>query len=282
MPSKPKVVRTVKALRAAVRRWREAGERVAIVPTMGALHEGHLTLARKAKDKAQRTVVTIFVNPTQFAANEDLGRYPRDEAGDLAKLGPAGVDLVYAPERAMMYPEGFATRIEPAGAAEGLESVSRPHFFGGVATIVAKLLLQSGADYAMFGEKDYQQLMVVKQLVRDLDIACEIVGVPAVRAADGLALSSRNAYLSTEQREIAPALYRTLGEVAEALKSGAETQKPIRAGKRKLIAAGFRVDYLELRDALTLTAADGHDGRPRRLLAAAYLGRIRLIDNVAV
>jgi pantoate--beta-alanine ligase len=282
MPSKPKVVRTVKALRAAVRRWREAGERVAVVPTMGALHDGHLTLARRAKAKAQRVIVTIFVNPAQFAAHEDLGRYPRDEAGDVASLGSAGVDLVYAPQLETMYPEGFATRIVPAGAADGLESATRPHFFGGVATVVAKLLLQSGADYAMFGEKDYQQLMVVTQLVRDLDIACEIVGVPTERAIDGLALSSRNAYLTAEERAIAPALYRVLGEIAAALRAGGETRKALATGKRSLTAAGFVVDYLELRRAGTLApVAEGERG-PRRLLAAAYLGKTRLIDNVAV
>jgi pantoate--beta-alanine ligase len=282
MPAQPKVVRTIKTLRAAVRRWREAGETIAVVPTMGALHEGHLTLIRRARDKAGRVIVTIFVNPAQFAQNEDLGRYPRDEAGDLAKIAATGADLVYAPERAVMYPEGFATRIVPTGAAEGLESRTRPHFFGGVATVVAKLLLQSGADYAMFGEKDYQQLMVVKQLVRDLDIPSEIVGVATQRAADGLALSSRNAYLSVKERAIAPALFRVLGETAAALRAGGETRKALATAKRSLAAAGFKVDYLELRDARTLEAVEELDGRPRRLLAAAWLGKTRLIDNIAV
>jgi pantoate--beta-alanine ligase len=282
MPAQPKVVRTIKTLRAAVRRWREVGDTVAVVPTMGALHEGHLTLIRRARDKADRVIVTIFVNPAQFAQNEDLGRYPRDEAGDLAKIAATGADLVYAPERAVMYPEGFATRIVPTGAAEGLESRTRPHFFGGVATVVAKLLLQSGADYAMFGEKDYQQLMVVKQLVRDLDIPSEIVGVATQRAADGLALSSRNAYLSVEERAIAPALFRVLGETAAALRAGGEARKALATAKRSLAAAGFKVDYLELRDARTLEAVEERDGRPRRLLAAAWLGKTRLIDNIAV
>jgi pantoate--beta-alanine ligase len=282
MPAKLKVVRTVKALRATVRGWRAEGDKIAVVPTMGSLHEGHLELVRVARQRAGRVVVTIFINPAQFAAGEDLGRYPRDELGDLARLAPAGADLVYAPGPGIMYPEGFATRIVPSGAADGLESATRPHFFGGVATVVAKLILQSGADYAMFGEKDYQQLMVVKQLVRDLDIACEIVGVPTERAADGLALSSRNAYLSAEERAVAPALYRVLGETAAALRAGGETRKALATGKRCLTAAGFKVDYLALRHAATLApVAEGERG-PRRLLAAATLGRTRLIDNVAV
>jgi pantoate--beta-alanine ligase len=282
MRAKPKVVRTVKSLRAAVARWRTAKESVAVVPTMGALHEGHLALIRRAHDKADRVIVTIFVNPLQFAAHEDLGRYPRDEAGDVARIAAAGTDLVYAPERAVMYPEGFATEIVPAGAALGLESGTRPHFFAGVATVVAKLLLQSGADYAMFGEKDYQQLAVVKQLVRDLDIPTAIIGVATERAVDGLALSSRNAYLSPEERAIAPALFRVLGETAAALRAGEETRKALAAANRSLAAAGFRVDYLELRQPETLAPIAQGDPGPRRLLVAAYLGTTRLIDNVAV
>jgi pantoate--beta-alanine ligase len=282
MPARPKIARTVNDVRRRVARWREASERVAVVPTMGALHEGHLALVTAARRKARRVIVTIFVNPTQFAAHEDLGRYPRDEAGDLAKLATVETDLVYAPDRATMYPDGFATRVVPAGAADGLESVTRPHFFGGVATIVAKLLLQTQADYAMFGEKDYQQLMVVKQLVRDLDIACEIIGVPTARATDGLALSSRNAYLTAEERAVAPALHRVLGETASALRSGGDVRKALTAGKRSLTAAGFKVDYLELRNALTLAPVSEGEGGPRRLLAAAYLGKTRLIDNIAI
>ncbi|MEZ5924528.1 MAG: pantoate--beta-alanine ligase [Hyphomicrobiaceae bacterium] len=282
MPAKPRIVRTIKALRASVSAWHRQGEAVAVVPTMGALHDGHLTLVRRAHDKARRVIVTIFVNPTQFAAHEDLDRYPRDEAGDLAKLATVGVDLVYVPAAAVMYPEGFATRIEPKGAADGLESLSRPHFFSGVATVVAKLLLQTSADFAMFGEKDYQQLMVVTQLVRDLDIPCEIVGVATERAPDGLALSSRNAYLSAEERAIAPALNQVLRDTARALQTGSDARRAIAAAKRKLTAAGFRVDYLELRDARTLGPADATGRRPRRLLAAAWLGRTRLIDNTGV
>lgn len=282
MPATPKIVRTVKDVRRRVARWREAGEAVAVVPTMGALHEGHLGLVTAARRKAERVVVTIFVNPTQFAAHEDLGRYPRDEAGDLSKLATVAADLVYAPDRSTMYPAGFATRIVPAGAAEDLEAVTRPHFFGGVTTVVAKLLLQTQADFAMFGEKDYQQLVVVKQLVRDLDIACEIVGVPTARAADGLALSSRNAYLTAAERAVAPALHRVLGETATTLRAGGDVRKALAAGKRSLTAAGFEVDYLELRDARTLAAVTAGDRGPRRLLVAAWLGKTRLIDNIAV
>ncbi len=248
---------------------------------MGALHDGHLGLVTAARREAHRVIVTIFVNPTQFAAHEDLGRYPRDEAGDFAKLATVSTDLVYAPDRETMYPEGFATRILPAGAAEGLESVTRPHFFGGVATVVAKLLLQTQADVAMFGEKDYQQLMVVKQLVRDLDIPCAIVGVPTARAADGLALSSRNAYLTAEERAVAPALHRVLATTAAALRSGGDVRKALAAGKRSLTAAGFKVDYLDLRDAETLGPI-GSTKQPGRLLVAAFLGKTRLIDNIAV
>ena len=278
----PRVVRTVKTLRNAVARWHGAGETVAVVPTMGALHDGHLTLIRQGGKITDHVIVTIFVNPTQFAAHEDLGRYPRDEAGDRAKIASAGADLVYAPPTEVMYPTGFATRIAPTGAAEGLESDSRPHFFGGVATVVAKLLLQTAADYAMFGEKDYQQLMVVTQLVRDLDIRCKIIGVPTERAADGLALSSRNAYLSRDERAVAPALFRVLGETAAALRSGGDSRKALAAGKRSLTAAGFKVDYLELRDARSLRPVEEDARGPRRLLVAAWLGRTRLIDNIAV
>ncbi|MFO1172974.1 MAG: pantoate--beta-alanine ligase [Hyphomicrobiaceae bacterium] len=281
MPRAPKIVRTVKDVRRHVARWTAAGETVAVVPTMGALHDGHLGLVTAARRKAQRVIVTIFVNPAQFAAHEDLGRYPRDEAGDLAKLATVSTDLVYAPARETMYPEGFATRIQPAGAAEGLESLTRPHFFGGVATIVAKLLLQTRADIAMFGEKDYQQLMVVKQLVRDLDIPCSIVGVPTARAADGLALSSRNTYLTAEERAVAPALHRVLATTAAALRCGGDVRKALAAGKRSLAAAGFKVDYLELRDAETLGPFVSATG-PGRLLVAAFLGKTRLIDNIAV
>jgi pantoate--beta-alanine ligase len=252
------------------------------VPTMGALHAGHLELVRLAKARCSRAVVSIFVNPAQFAPNEDLDRYPRDEAGDLAKLAEAGCDLVWSPGRAEMYPESFATRIAPAGAAEGLESDFRPHFFGGVATVCCKLFTQVAPDIAVFGEKDYQQLAVIRQMVRDLDLPLEIVALPTVREADGLAMSSRNAYLSPDQRRIAPSIYAVITSVAEAARQGSAIDKAVAAGKRTLESAGFRVDYLEVRDAGTLKAAEPGTQRPLRVLAAAWLGKTRLIDNIAI
>ena len=204
------VIRAIADLRAQVRAWRGRGDSVALIPTMGALHEGHLQLVRLARARAKRAVVSIFVNPTQFAPHEDFDRYPRDEAGDLAKLAGVGCDVVWGPTLKVMYAEGFATRIVPAGAAEGLESDFRPHFFGGVATVCCKLFTQVLPDIAVFGEKDYQQLMVVTQMVRDLDLPLEIVGAPTVREADGLAMSSRNAYLSAEERRAAPTMHRAI------------------------------------------------------------------------
>jgi pantoate--beta-alanine ligase len=262
--------------------WRGAGERIALVPTMGALHEGHLGLVRLGKARCRRAVVSIFVNPAQFAPNEDFARYPRDEAGDLAKLASVGCDVVWGPDRAEMYPEGFATRIVPGGAAEGLESDFRPHFFGGVATVCCKLFTQVAPDIAVFGEKDYQQLCVVRQVVRDLDLPLAIAGAPTVREADGLAMSSRNAYLTAEERRVAPALHRVLGEVAEAAGTGGIIAGVIAEGMRTLEAAGFRVDYLEVRDAETLKEAAPGAQRPLRVLVAAWLGKTRLIDNVGV
>jgi pantoate--beta-alanine ligase len=284
MPTRPRAVRTVKTLRTRVAAFRAASERVALVPTMGALHDGHLSLVKAARRHAARVVVSIFVNPTQFAAHEDLDRYPRDEAGDLEKLATVAADLVFAPSREEMYGEGFSTRIlMEGGVAEGLESVTRPHFFGGVATVVAKLLLQSGADVAMFGEKDYQQLQVVRRLVRDLDIPTKIIGVPTLRENDGLAMSSRNAYLSAEERRVAPVLHRTISEIAGKLSSGARIAATLAAGRKRIEDAGFRLDYLELRDADTLRPlAEALLDRPARILVAAMLGRTRLIDNLPV
>jgi len=276
------VLRNVPALRAQVKSWRGAGETVGLVPTMGALHAGHLDLVRLAKARCRRAVVSIFVNPAQFAPHEDFDRYPRDEAGDLAKLAAVGCDLVWSPDRAEMYPEGFATRITPGGAAEGLESDFRPHFFGGVATVCCKLFAQVAPDIAVFGEKDYQQLAVVKQMVRDLDLPLQIVGMPTVREADGLALSSRNTYLSPEQRSIAPTIHHVITKVAEAAGQGRPIAGAVTEGKAMLEAAGFKVDYLEVRDAETLKPlARGAQG-PLRVLAAAWLGKTRLIDNVSV
>jgi len=278
-----KVVRTVKDVRQAVASWRREGETVALVPTMGALHEGHLALVRLAKKRAPRAVVSIFVNPTQFAPGEDLGRYPRDEAGDVAKLKAVGADLVWAPDQAEMYPPGFATPIEPGGAALELEGRFRPHHFGGVATVCLKLFSAVAPDLAVFGEKDYQQLTVIRQMVRDLALPLAIVAAPTVREKDGLALSSRNAYLSPAERAAAPALYRIICEVAAKVAAGTQISDETAAAKRDLERAGFtKVDYVEVRDAETLAPLDPSSGRPGRVLAAAWLGTTRLIDNVAV
>ena len=274
-------VRTLQDLKRKVITWRAAGEGVGLVPTMGALHEGHLQLVRLTHRRAKRCVVSIFVNPTQFAPNEDFDRYPRDEASDLGKLALVGCDLVWAHDKGVMYPEGFATRIVPGGAAEGLESDFRPGFFAGVATVCCKLFTQVAPDMAVFGEKDYQQLRVVRQMVRDLDLALEIVAAPTVRESDGLAMSSRNRYLSSEQRAAAPTLHRVIVSVAKAAAEGKETAA-ILDGQQVLEAAGFRVDYLDVRDAETLKAVEPGSSRPKRVLAAAWLGKTRLIDNVAV
>jgi pantoate--beta-alanine ligase len=276
------IVRSLPPLRALLKTWRGAGESIALVPTMGALHRGHLELVRLAKARCPRAVVSIFVNPAQFGPHEDFARYPRDEAGDLAKLATVGCDLVWAPDRALMYPEGFATRIVPSGAAEGLEGESRPHFFGGVATVCCKLFTQVAPDVAVFGEKDYQQLCVVKQMVRDLDLPLEIVVLPTVREPDGLAMSSRNAYLSREEREVAPTLHRAIRRVAEVAAEGGIVAGAIAEGLATLEEAGFKVDYLEVRDAGTLRPVPPGAQRPLRVLAAAWLGKTRLIDNVGV
>ncbi len=277
------VVQNAGALRQTVAAWRDSGARVALVPTMGALHEGHLALVREARKRAGRVIVSVFVNPAQFAPHEDFARYPRDLDGDRAKLdGTGAVDLIYAPSTGEIYPDGFATTISVAGPAEGLESEFRPHFFSGVAVVVAKLLLQCRPDLAMFGEKDYQQLLVVKRLVKDLDLAVEIVGVPVEREANGLALSSRNAYLTPEQRDTASALNRVLNRVAERTRGGGAIPEAEAEGAAALLTAGFdRVDYVAIRDAETLHPLRELAG-PARVLAAAWLGKTRLIDNRAI
>jgi pantoate--beta-alanine ligase len=282
MSSSVPVLRARAALRAQVASWRGAGDTIALVPTMGALHAGHLELVALAKARCRRAIASIFVNPAQFAPHEDFDRYPRDEAGDLAKLAGVGCDLVWSPGRSEMYPDGFATRIVPAGAAEGLESDVRPHFFGGVATVCCKLFTQVAPDIAVFGEKDYQQLCVVKQMVRDLDLPLEIVGLPTVREADGLAMSSRNAYLSPDERKAAPMLHRVITGVADAATKRADVAAAVAEGKAALTAAGFKLDYLEVRDAETLQAVAPGTQRPLRVLVAAWLGKTRLIDNVGV
>ena len=273
------VVRSVAALRAAIAVWRASGETVALVPTMGALHAGHLSLVSRGQALAERVVATIFVNPTQFAAHEDLSSYPRREARDFDMLRSAGVPLVFAPPVEEMYPAGFATTVTVAQVSEGLCGARRPGHFAGVATVVAKLLLQALPDVAIFGEKDYQQLQVIRRLTRDLDIPVRIEGAPTVREADGLALSSRNVYLDERQRRIAPELHRVLADTAARIGAG-DAALACADGLAALTRAGFDpVEYLEWRDADTL-APDPAPGRSGRLLAAAWLGGTRLIDNV--
>lgn len=285
-PRPPACLHRIADLRAQVMAWRQGGARVALVPTMGALHAGHLALVDAARAQAERVVVSIFVNPTQFAPHEDFDAYPRAEAADLAALTAHAADGVFMPTAVEMYPPGFATHIVPAGAALGLEAEFRPHFFTGVATVVAKLLLACEPDIALFGEKDYQQLQVIKQIVRDLNLPVEIIGAPTVRGADGLALSSRNAYLDAAERQVAPALHATLTRTAAAIRGGAAIAAAIAAGVASLQAAGFRqVDYLAARAADLSDLPDPFlppDAPPARLLVAAWLGRTRLIDNIAL
>lgn len=283
-PTSLPVVRTVAALREQVSAWKRQGFTVGFVPTMGALHEGHLTLAREAGHRADRVVASVFVNPTQFAAHEDLGTYPRREAQDAEMLAGAGCHLLFAPTVEEMYPEGFVTAVSVGGPSAGLETDFRPHFFGGVAVIVAKLLNQVQADVAVFGEKDYQQLMVVRRLARDLDIPTEIVGSPTERDGHGLALSSRNAYLGEAELETARRLNGVLAEAgaqATARRSLAAVERDAHAA---LLKAGFeRIDYVAVRRADDLAPfRDGVVDAPARILAAAWLGRTRLIDNMAV
>jgi len=283
MTKRPIIARTKAALTRSIDGFRSAGESVALVPTMGALHAGHLALVRLARRRADRVVVSIFVNPTQFAPHEDFSRYPRTFAADVRALAGEGADLVWAPSVAEMYPEGFATRIVPGGAAlAGLEDRFRPHFFGGVATVVAKLFLQVRPDTAIFGQKDYQQLKVVTRLARDLDLPLKVVGAPIVRERDGLALSSRNVYLSAEERAAAPVLHRALKAAARDIGDGARIGTALAAARRSIAKAGFTIDYVEARHAETLAPVKTADGGPVRLLVAATIGRTRLIDNLAV
>jgi pantoate--beta-alanine ligase len=276
------VARTVAGLREAVAGWRARRERVGLVPTMGALHRGHLALVEAARRDCQRVVASLFVNPKQFGPREDFAAYPRDEAADLAKFREGGVDLVFAPTVEEMYPGGFATAVQVAGIGDALEGAHRSGHFDGVATVVSKLLLQCLPDAAYFGEKDYQQLMVVRRMARDLDIPVRIEGVPTVREPDGLALSSRNVYLSPEERRVAPLLHRVLHDTAAAIATAPDTVTAnIDNGLAALRQAGFVPDYLEMRDAADLSPMTALD-RPARLLVAARLGRTRLIDNTPV
>lgn len=277
------VIRTLPEMRALTGGWRRAEESFGLVPTMGALHAGHLELVRQVRARCRHVVVSIFVNPAQFAPHEDFDRYPRDEAGDLAKLASVGCDAVWSPNRDVMYPANFATRIVPAGAAEGLETEFRPHFFGGVATVCCKLFTQVGPDLAAFGEKDFQQLAVVRQMVRDLDLPLEILGIPTIREADGLAMSSRNAYLDAAQRAKAVAMYRVINAVAGKIRAGDDRLAAEAAAAADLGAAGFeKVDYVAVRDATSLKPPAGDTREGLRVLAAAWLGKTRLIDNIAV
>ena len=279
----PRVIRTLPALKRAIAEIRARHRTIALVPTMGALHTGHLALVRTAQRRADRVIVSIFVNPTQFAPNEDLRTYPRTFATDLTALAALRTDLVWSPGVETMYPHGFATRIVPEGpATAGLEDRFRPHFFAGVATVVAKLLIQCEPDIAVFGEKDYQQLKVVTQFVRDLGLKTRIAGVPIVREPDGLAMSSRNRYLSESERQAAPALYRTLKDSAAKIAAGATVAHVLKEGLAALTDAGFAVDYLEARHAGTLAPIASRKEGPIRLLVAARIGKTRLIDNIAV
>jgi pantoate--beta-alanine ligase len=276
-------VRAVTELRAVVRGWRSSGETVALVPTMGALHAGHLSLIEVARARCRRTAVSLFVNPTQFGPGEDLAAYPREEAADAAKLAQAGADLLYAPTVREMYSQGFATEVTVSALTEHLCGPHRPGHFEGVATVVAKLLLQCLPDAAVFGEKDWQQLQVIRRLARDLDIPVEILGAPTVREPDGLAMSSRNAYLSAAERRIAATLPRALRDLARAVAAGEPCRAAEEHAMRSLLEAGFSsVDYVNVADAETLAPAERIGERPLRAFAAARLGRTRLIDNLAI
>ena len=278
-------VRDLNDLRAQLAEWRAEGARVALVPTMGALHAGHLALVEAAREKAGRpgtkVVASIFVNPKQFGPNEDLARYPRREAADAQLLAAAGCDLLWMPPVEVMYPDGFATTISVAGVTEHFDGAARPGHFDGVATVVAKLFNQVRPTCAYFGEKDFQQLAVIRRMVADLDMDVEVIGVPTQRDDDGLALSSRNIYLDEEQRAKAVALPRALGVAARAIGRGEPVEAVLEDARAALIAAGFEIDYLAVADAETLAPSPAAD-RPRRLLAAARMGTTRLIDNVAI
>jgi pantoate--beta-alanine ligase len=272
-------------LRASVRAWKKSGETVALVPTMGALHEGHLSLVRLALENADRVVVSLFVNPAQFAPHEDFDTYPRAEGRDAALLAGAGCNLLYAPHASEIYPPGFSTTVTVSGVSAPLEGERRPQFFGGVATVVAKLLIQVAPDVAVFGEKDYQQLQVIKRMARDLDIPARIIGAPTRRAEDGLALSSRNAYLSAEERVVAGKLNGILARLALAVGAGGAVNTAEAIAANALMAAGFSsIDYIEVRHAEDLSPlGPGPIGdAPARVLAAVWLGKTRLIDNLAV
>jgi pantoate--beta-alanine ligase len=283
MPPSPKITRTMPALRRALDHFRAKRVTTALVPTMGALHDGHMSLVRLAKRRATRVIVSIFVNPTQFAPSEDFGSYPRTWKADVEKLAAEKVDLIWNPDVKTMYPDGFATRIVTEGPAiAGLEDHFRPHFFGGVATVVGKLFTQVRPDFAIFGEKDFQQLRVIARMARDLDLGIRVIGSKTVRERDGLAMSSRNVYLSPDQRSAAPQLYRAMRESAQRLRHGDPIAAAMAAGAALITGAGFTLDYFEVRHAETLAPVDSLEDGPLRILVAAKIGKTRLIDNIAV
>lgn len=275
------VVRTVAELRRTVAAFRQAGHTIGLIPTMGALHAGHISLVRGALDRGDVPVTSIFVNPTQFGPNEDFAAYPRDEQGDFDRLRAAGCRIAFAPTREEMYPGEQLTTVKVAGITDGLCGPLRPGHFDGVATVVSKLLLMAMPDRAFFGEKDYQQLQVIKRMVHDLAMPFEIVGMPTVREGDGLAMSSRNRYMSPAERAVAASLYRELNNVARAVRSGAASADAAAAASKALLAAGFdRIEYLTVVDLQSLVPLERVAG-PARIVAAARLGRTRLIDNIA-
>lgn len=280
---RPRVVHSLPALGRTLALWRARRDTIALVPTMGALHAGHIALVKLADRRADRVVVSIFLNPTQFAPHEDLTSYPRTLRQDISRLAAEKTDLVWSPSVETMYPSGFATRIVPEGpATAGLEDAFRPHFFSGVATVVAKLFIQCRPDFALFGEKDYQQLKVVTQLARDLGLKTRVIGAPTIREKDGLALSSRNAYLSAEERAVAPVLHRVLSDCARSIAANRPVSEVLENGRAAIARAGFALDYLEARRADTLAPVGTCGEGPIRLLVAARLGKTRLIDNLAV
>jgi pantoate--beta-alanine ligase len=277
------IVRTIPALRRALDGLRARKTSIALVPTMGALHDGHVSLVRLAKRRARKVVVSIFVNPTQFAPSEDFGSYPRTWKADVATLKAEEVDLIWHPDVDAMYPDGFSTRIVPEGpATAGLEDRFRPHFFGGVATVVGKLFTQCRPDFAIFGEKDFQQLRVVARMAADLDLGVKVIGSKTVRERDGLAMSSRNVYLSPQERSVAPVLLRAMKEAAHRLRAGDEVEAAMTGGAEMITAAGFALDYFEVRHAETLAPIGSVRDGPLRILVAAKIGKTRLIDNIAV
>src|SRR6202045_114595 len=283
MSPSPTIVRTVPALRRPLDGLRAIKAAIALVPTMGALHDGHVSLVRLAKRRATKVIVSIFVNPAQFAPTEDFSSYPRTWKADVARLAAENVDLIWNPDVKTMYPDGFATRILTEGPATvGLEDRFRPHFFGGVTTVVGKLFTQCRPDVAVFGEKDFQQLRVVTRMARDLDLGVKVIGSKTLREPDGLAMSSRNVYLSPEERRAAPVLFRAMKESARRLRAGDDVEAAMAGGAQLIAGAGFTVDYFEVRHAETLAPVGSVNDGPLRILVAAKIGKTRLIDNMAV